>query len=157
MKPSRVVTYVLAVNVAAIVAAAVARLVMRSSGNATSAEFSRVAILNGDKFASRAPALETGSAMAVMGGVEIDLRDAVAAPGATISTVAVWGGVAIRVPHGWRVEAEGSGVLGDTRFVLDGQEDLAQDAPTVRVQARAIMGGILVTNRHEYTDVGIPG
>ena len=83
-------------------------------------------------------------AIAVMGGVDIDLRDATLSQHVTeIFAVAVMGGVDIKVPPGVRLESDGIAIMG-------GFEDQAgfpalghDDAPVVRVRGIALMGGVV--------------
>ncbi|MEU7479511.1 DUF1707 domain-containing protein [Lentzea sp. NPDC042327] len=84
------------------------------------------------------------NAVAVMGGVELDLTHArFAEQEVTISVFAFWGGVEVRVPDDINVKVDGFGLLG-------GFEDKAPSrryipgAPTVRVTGLAIMGGVEV-------------
>ena len=54
----------------------------------------------------RSPELRGGSATAVMGVIELDLRHAALANGtARLDVVAFWGGIEIRVPDSWTVDA----------------------------------------------------
>jgi predicted membrane protein len=85
-----------------------------------------------------------GSAVAVLGGCEIDLRQASLANGrATLDTFAMWGGIEIKVPEDWAVESHVVPVLG-------GFEDKSH--PPVDPKQRlvltgvAIMGGVAVKN-----------
>jgi predicted membrane protein len=86
-----------------------------------------------------------GQAMAVMGGVEIDLRHAGMPDGrdAVLDTFAFWGGIVIRVPDDWEVISRGSAFLG-------GFVNSARSAPAARkrlvVTGTAIMGGVEVKN-----------
>jgi hypothetical protein len=87
-------------------------------------------------------------ACAVMGGLDLDFREALFPPGVTeLNVMALMGGVDIVVPPGLRVECEGFGVLG-------GFDDLNQDGdpgdpnrPTLLVRGIAIMGGVDITER----------
>jgi Domain of unknown function (DUF1707)/Cell wall-active antibiotics response 4TMS YvqF len=82
------------------------------------------------------------TAVAFMGGVELDLRTAVlSGPVTTITAVAFMGGIEITVPPGIRVESSGFGFMGgwDNRAT---EERLAPDAPVLRVRGVAIMGGV---------------
>ncbi len=83
-------------------------------------------------------------ATAVFGGVELDLRNAVLAPGVTeIRCLAVFGGVELQVPAGVRVECEGTAVFGG--FEREGGHGpYADDAPTVRITGTAVFGGVSV-------------
>ncbi|HZD73406.1 MAG TPA: DUF1707 domain-containing protein [Actinomycetota bacterium] len=82
------------------------------------------------------------TAVAFMGGVELDLRTAVlSGPVTTITAVAFMGGIEIIVPPGIRVESSGFGFMGgwDNRASDD---RLTPDAPVLRVRGVAIMGGV---------------
>lgn len=54
-----------------------------------------------------------GSITAVMGGVELDMRNVTMGPGpASLDVVAFWGGIELKVPVGWTVESEVLPMLG---------------------------------------------
>ncbi|WP_405021506.1 DUF1707 domain-containing protein [Kitasatospora sp. NBC_00070] len=79
-------------------------------------------------------------AVAVFGGVEIDLSDAVfESPEVEIEVWAVFGGVDIKVPENVSLHGSGIGVFGG----FDVREQTAADpyAPVVRVKGAAIFGG----------------
>ncbi len=79
---------------------------------------------------------------AAMGGVDLDLREAQFASGVTeIEIFAIWGGVDIKVPTGVRVESTGVGIMGG--FSVSGADaDPGPDAPVLRINGVAIMGGV---------------
>lgn len=84
-------------------------------------------------------------AFVLMGGIELDFREARFAPGVTvINALAIMGGIEIIVPPGIRVETSGIGIMG-------GFESLNQTAepgaPTLRITGAAIMGGVEVSQR----------
>ncbi|MGH7912955.1 MAG: hypothetical protein ACREOV_14655, partial [Candidatus Dormibacteraceae bacterium] len=86
------------------------------------------------------------TAVAVLGGVDLDLREAtVSAPVTTIRTFSVMGGVDIRVPHGVRLETQSVPILGGTDIKLDGPPP-RPDAPVIRFEMVAIMGSVDVTD-----------
>lgn len=110
--------------------------------------FSLVAAMAGRKFESSAPALRTGSVMAFMGGVELDLRHASIVDGATLSLRAFMGGIDVTVPVGWRVEVARSVVMGGitNRTDPDGGDP---DAPLLLIDAVIAMGGIEIRSSLE--------
>jgi predicted membrane protein len=85
-----------------------------------------------------------------MGGVLVDLRDAVfEAPETVITVTAVMGGVQVLVPEDVRVVEHGLGLMGGftsacAKSVTQGSRDLPADAPVVRVRGVAVMGGVEV-------------
>ncbi|HKK26876.1 MAG TPA: DUF1707 domain-containing protein [Gemmatimonadota bacterium] len=86
-------------------------------------------------------------ALAVMGGAEIDFREArFGAAVVEVEAFALMGGVEIIVPPGVRVEAHGLGIMGGFD---DGSSNAEIDpaAPLVRVRGLALMGGISVEIR----------
>ena len=92
-------------------------------------------------------------AVALMGGVELDFREARFGPGLTEVTVfAAWGGVEIIVSPDLQVECNGVGILGG--FVHE-RDELSQasavsgdpGSPVLRVNGVALMGGVNVSTR----------
>ena len=92
-------------------------------------------------------------AVALMGGVELDFREAGFGPGVTEVTVfALWGGVDIIVPPGLQVECSGAGIMGAFERTPDELADasagsLDPGSPVLRVNGVAMMGGVDVTTR----------
>jgi hypothetical protein len=81
--------------------------------------------------------------VAVMGGVELDLRHAVLAPGLTeIEVFAVMGGVDIIVPPGVRVETMGMAVMGGFETSAGDAHATSPDRPFIRISGLAVMGGV---------------
>ncbi len=91
-----------------------------------------------------------GEAIAVFGGIEIDLRRASVAPGTkdvVIDANSTFGGIEIRVPDTWRVITRGIGIFGgyeDKTIPPRGQE--GADAPRLIVKGYALFGGVSIEN-----------
>jgi hypothetical protein len=77
----------------------------------------------------------------LMGGAEIDLREAELADDVVITAVAVMGGVGITVPEGVSVELSGFALMGTNGGPNDKLPPLP-DAPAIRVRAFSLMGGV---------------
>lgn len=106
-----------------------------------------VAVLGGSSQRISSSNFQGGSVMAVMGGVELDLRDALLLSTATLEVTAVMGGVEVRVPAHWQVEVSGTPVLGGIQNRLVAQNKLAtapasSEAPILFINAVAVLGGI---------------
>ena len=87
--------------------------------------------------------------LAIMGGAEIDLREAKFGPGVTeIEVHAYMGGVEITVPPGVRVESLGAAFMGGFETSA-GDVSMTDDpmAPVLRISGLAIMGGVEVRVR----------
>lgn len=83
--------------------------------------------------------------VAVLGGVMLDLREATFESAYTeIRITAVLGGVQILVPRGIRVLQTGLPILGGISQDIK-NDILPVDAPTIRIFATAVLGGIEVT------------
>ena len=123
------------------VAAAVVKRSLPSRGDEESDEVSLVAIFHGIDLKSRASAFRGGSLLAWFGGIALDLREAELAPGAHLKVHAMLGGIAIRIPEGWRVESKVRALAGGVD-VRSRTEDAG--APTLTLEGLALFGGIAV-------------
>jgi hypothetical protein len=120
-----------------------ARQLFLGSGDETTGAFELVTIMEGKQFVSRADQLHSGKVTTVMGGVDLDLRDAVLAPGgADLAVFTVMGGVALRVPDTWIVETVGRAVAGGHETRVAKQGVLPPGAPVLRVHASTFFGGL---------------
>jgi hypothetical protein len=80
--------------------------------------------------------------VAIMGGVQLDLREAELPPGVTeIRAFIFMGGLDVRVPPGVRLETDGVAIMGGFEDRID-EAGTAKDAPVVRITGVAIMGGV---------------
>jgi hypothetical protein len=101
-----------------------------------------VAVMSGCERAGEWTVPERHTAVALMGGIELDLRTArFAAPEVQITCLAVMGGIAITVPHDMDVEATGFGFMG----AFDGRgAGVRPGAQRVRISGFALMGAVEV-------------
>jgi predicted membrane protein len=84
-----------------------------------------------------------GSINAVMGGVEIDLRQAAIASEAVLHLSVIMGGVEIRVPREWSISVACTPILGG---VEDKTVPPMQPGKRLILDGSVIMGGIEITN-----------
>jgi len=106
-----------------------------------------VGIMNGSKQTGRwRVAAETG-AVAIMGGVVLDLRKAeIDEPTVTIHAVAIMGGIDIIVPEGIAVEMSGLNIMG-AKDIRVSDAPILPGTPVVKVDAFVLMGSIVVRNK----------
>ena len=80
--------------------------------------------------------------VAIMGGVQLDLREAELPPGITeIRAFIFMGGLDVRVAPGVRLETDGVAIMGGFEDRID-ESRAPKDAPIVRITGVAIMGGV---------------
>jgi hypothetical protein len=94
----------------------------------------------------------------VMGGADLDLREAVLeTPEVEITVWSLMGGSDVIVPEGVHVELEGFGLLGGNELRLEGPEP-PPGAPVVRVRAWSLMGGtdVKTSRRRSRRDLPDP-
>jgi hypothetical protein len=109
--------------------------------NATISAFAMMAGLNRG---NNSKTFRGGEITAIMGGCELDLRQAAIDGEAVIDVFAMWGGIEIRVPEDWTV-------VGRVNPVLGGYEDKTRP-PTgatrhqLVIRGFVIMGGVEVKN-----------
>ncbi|MEN8239617.1 MAG: LiaF domain-containing protein [Actinomycetota bacterium] len=144
----RVVIGWLAVVVAAVVAAFTVKKTVPAFGDESDDSFSLVATIGGREFASSAQHFVHGSALAVMGGVDLDLSTAALAPGAKLELRAFMGGIDVSVPRSWRVEVISTERMGEVVNLLD-EDDQDDEGPLLIVYATATMGGISISPAYD--------
>ncbi len=113
-----------------------------------------LAILSGVDRTFNSQDFRGGDLTAVMGGCEIDLRDAkIIDSQATVNVFAMWGGIEIRVPEDWLVVIQGVPLLGGfedkTRLRKSSDPSHAgpeTDAKKLVIRGLVIMGGIEIRN-----------
>lgn len=114
--------------------------------------FSAFAIMGGVSRRSSSQTFRGADLTAVMGGCEIDLRQASIAPGteAAIEVFAFWGGIDIKVPDDWTVVTRAMPLMGG----VEDKTRAPQGAPLKRLVVRGvvIMGGVSIKNRGDRLD-----
>ena len=143
-------------NVVAVIVGLIVKMVVQPEGDETTEEFTLPTVMFGNRFVSTAESFRHGSLITFLGGVEVDLTDATVTNSASLTLLTVMGGVQVRVPPHWRVEFTNEVYAGDARLSLDDQDDLPDDAPTIHVDAKTLMGGLEVTNRPRRTTSPAP-
>ena len=127
--------------------AAVLKRAFPSRGDAESDELRLVAILDGVTIKSRAQAFRGGSMFSWLGGVAVDLREAELAQDVQLELGSVFGGIAIRLPAGTRVESELVAIAGGV--ALNAPDPETDEAPTVHLSGFSAFGGIAVSTKSE--------
>jgi hypothetical protein len=116
--------------------------VLPSRGDEESDEVGLVAIMNGIELKSRSRAFRGGSMFSWLGGIAVDLREVELAENAHLEVHSAFGGIAIRVPTGWRVESNVTSLGGGV--AVDVPEPDSPDAPTLRLDGFSAFGGVAV-------------
>jgi hypothetical protein len=108
-----------------------------------------VSIMGGtERKGSWTPA-RTTRVLAVMGGTELDFREAHLPPGVTeVQILALCGGAEIIVPPGVRVDSSGIAIMGGFGHGPGASADASPDAPVIRVGGFVLMGGVDIQVRH---------
>lgn len=108
--------------------------------------FSALAVMGGIARRSSSQAFQGADLTAVMGGCEIDLRQASIVPGteAIVDLFAFWGGIDIKVPEDWTVVTRAMPLMGG----VEDKTRAPQGAATRRLIVRGIvvMGGVVIKN-----------
>jgi predicted membrane protein len=115
----------------------------RSSLN-DSSEFDIMAAMSGVSRRINSKNFTGGSATAVMGGCELDLRDATIQDGPVeIQIFSFWGGIEIRVPQEWDVRVKGTAIMGAYEDKTAGIGDGSQ---VLIVTGTIFMAGVEIRN-----------
>lgn len=103
------------------------------------------AVMGGTRRAGRWVPPANMVAVAIMGGVELDFRDAVlSGEEAEINCFAFWGAVEIVVPPDVHVDTHGFAIMGGFDQEADMEVTAPPGAPVIRINGLAIMGAVEV-------------
>ena len=107
------------------------------------------AVMSGRRERVTSTAWRGGEVTAVMGGVELDLREAkLAAEGARLDVTALMGGIDIWVPSGWKITSRITPLLGGVEDkTTPGPSD--GDAQRLELTGMALMGGVEIKHKTE--------
>ncbi|MFZ6722456.1 LiaI-LiaF-like domain-containing protein [Undibacterium sp. Ji49W] len=102
-----------------------------------------VAVMSGNKLQNSSQNFKGGEINAVMGGVELDLRQASIQSEATLNVFAMWGGIELKIPNDWTVISHGSPILGgfDDKTVPP-----MLNTKKLYIKGYAVMGGVEIKN-----------
>ncbi|MFZ6673400.1 LiaF transmembrane domain-containing protein [Undibacterium sp. Xuan67W] len=102
-----------------------------------------IAFMSGNNMSVVSQDFRGGEATAVMGGVEIDLRQASIQSEAVLQVFAMWGGIVLKVPADWTIVSNGIPIMGG----ID-DKTVPPIAPTKRlvIEGYVVMGGVEIKN-----------
>ena len=107
-----------------------------------------VAIMGGHAPKGRIRLADTTNVVAVMGGCELDLRNAeIDGDEVVINCFSLMGGIEIIVPEGISVDFSGLPLLGGTECRINPDVPIIPGSPRIVVRALAVMGGVEVFSR----------
>lgn len=105
-------------------------------------------VLGGGEFNTRSDNLSSGHVICILGGAEVDIRDAdMEGDHMSISVLAFMGGIDIKVPLHWQVSVKAVPLLGGVSNKTSCMaEKLQMPKKTLVITGLALMGGIDVRN-----------
>lgn len=107
-----------------------------------------IAIMGGAGRKGRWSPARNNFVISVMGGAELDFREAILPPGVTeVQIYTMWGGVDIVVPPDLHVESHGFAIMGGFDHAAEDAVAPGPEAPTLRITGFAIMGGVDISVR----------
>jgi hypothetical protein len=117
-----------------------------------------VAILSGAARKGSWTAPAAMNVVSVLGGVELDFREATLPGGEiTISAVCILGGLEITVPPEMQVIDNGVAILGGREIPGDSDESVRPGAPVLRISGFCFLGGVEVKRKARKGQRGIGG
>jgi hypothetical protein len=108
-----------------------------------------LAMMGGGSRRGRWRPARKNTVVTIMGGAELDFREAVLGPGVTeVQVFALFGGTEVIVPPGMNVEVNGLALMGGFDHQTDESVQHDPTAPTLRITGVACMGGVDVNTRY---------
>jgi hypothetical protein len=103
-----------------------------------------LAVLSSSRVATRSQRFRRASLTAVLGGLTLDLTEALPEPtGAIVDASAILGSITVLVPRGWIVDVRGIPLLGGWDDTTD-RASVGSGAPRVEIRALVALGGLEV-------------
>lgn len=102
-----------------------------------------VALMSGNQGNVASTDFRGGSITAVMGGVELDLRNASIQTEAVLNVTAFWGGIVLKIPSDWTVVNNGMAFLGG---IEDSSVPSMNAGKRLVITGMAVMGGVEIKN-----------
>lgn len=104
-----------------------------------------LSVMGGSRHRGRWLARDRLHAVAIMGGCELDFRDAaIEGPELVVDVLAIMGGVNVRVPEGVTVTVSTLSVMGGKQVDL-GTEGPRPGMPSIHLRGLSVMGGLRVS------------
>lgn len=102
-------------------------------------------LLSGSVTTNESKDYKGGKVSAIMGGADIDLRNAIIKDEATLDLFAFWGGITLKVPEGWVVKSKITPIAGGVEIKT---KPAGKNAPILYLVGDVVMGGVEV--KHLY-------
>jgi predicted membrane protein len=102
-----------------------------------------VAIMSGHQGNIASSDFRGGAVTAIMGGAELDLRNAVIQTEAVLNVTAFWGGISLKIPSDWTVVNNGFAFLGG---IDDSSVPSMNANKRLIITGTAVMGGVEIKN-----------
>jgi len=108
-------------------------------------EFRILGFLGGRSVSSHATSLRRANVRAMLGGIDLDLGNAILDPaGAHIALQVTGGGLRLSVPKAWRVYVAEDVMGGAVEINTTAPEEFDDAAPTLTVEATVRSGGVVI-------------
>ncbi|HEX6416676.1 MAG TPA: DUF5668 domain-containing protein [Candidatus Saccharimonadales bacterium] len=101
------------------------------------------ALLAGSSTKNESKNYKGGKVSAILGGIEIDLREAEIKEDATLNVLTVLGGVDIKVPEGWEVKSTITPIAGGVEVKT---KPTGKKAPVLTIVGDVVLGGVEIKN-----------
>lgn len=112
-------------------------------GSSDDSTINLTAVMGGFERRNNSRDFRGGKITTIMGGCELDLRQADIRESATLEVFAIWGGISLKVPEAWSVRLEGMPIMGG---FSDETRPIAGATKRLVIRGSVIMGGVEIKN-----------
>jgi len=150
----KILLWLTLVNVAMKAAAVVITWLIGENASEEADDFKLVALMDGRNFESVSSHLRSGRVIVGMGGVDIDLRQALLDPeGARLTLRVLAGGARVLVCKSWRVEVDQRVLGGAAQIETPDPTTLLDGAPILHIDVLVVGGGLVIANAESDSHV----